>query len=402
MATNHEPGTILEVNAGPRDRSNAVVSLTCAGDCDCEGGHTLFELDESGERGEAVPCQCVPDCGCGGECEDECGELTWIVPQLKAGETKRYMLGEPTEAGDCGCGCGGDTHGVAVDLVPGERADFIVGGELFTSYLVKNVVRPYCYPVIGPGGAEVTELAKRDHPHHKSMYVAQGDVNGVNNWDEMEGHGYSVNRGLEVITQGPVFGEIISVNDWVTNKKDKEILQEITRIRVYSFPDCCRLMDWDITWFAAHGGVFIGDTKEAGTLSVRMIETAHGRNGGTIRNSYGGIGEAECWGKRAEWVDYYGPIASGVGGLAIMDHPENFRFPTHWHVRDYGLFTVNQWGLHDFTDDWSRRGDHAMEEGDALNFLFRVFIHEGDTDQANVAGKYLDFIYPPKVTVVEG
>ena len=41
------------------------------------------------------------------------------------------------------------------------------------------------------------------------------------------------------------------------------------------------------------------------------------------------------------------------------------------------------------------------EHGEALNFLFRLYIHEGDTDQAEVASKYLDFIYPPRVTVAE-
>lgn len=386
MADTHGPETILEVNAGPHDRQNVVVSWPCEGGCGCAGSHTLYELGDSGERGEEVACQCVVD--------EEFGELVWIVPELKAGETKRYVVGEG------GCGESGE-GGVTIDLTPGERAEIRVGGELFTSYLAKDVVRPYCYPIIGPGGAEMTELPTTDHPHHRSMYVAQGDVNGVNNWDEMEGHGYSVNTQLEVLGQGPVFGELLSVNDWVSSDKEKLVLEEITKVRVYNFPGSCRIMDWDITWFAAYGGVFIADTKEAGTLSVRMIETAHVRNGGTIRNSYGGINDDECWGKRAEWVDYYGPIASGVGGLTIMDHPENLRHPTYWHVRGYGLFTANQWGIHDFTGDWSQRGDYAMEQGDALNFLFRVYIHEGDTDEAKVAGKYLDFIYPPKVGVAE-
>ncbi len=214
------------------------------------------------------------------------------------------------------------------------------------------------------------------------------------------GHASSVNLALEVLAEGPVFGEFLSVNDWVS-PKGQQLLQEITSVRVYNHPDNCRIMDWDITWLAAYGGVFLGDTKEAGTISVRMIESAHARNGGTFRNSFGGVNEEECWGKKAEWVDYYGPIASGIGGIAIFDHPENLRYPTTWHVRNYGLFTANQWGLHDFTDDWSQRGDYALKQGDALNFLFRLYIHDGDTFHADVAGKYLDFIYPPKVKAVQ-
>jgi len=402
MSANHEPGTVLEVKAGPHDRKNAFVSFPCGGGCGCDSGHTLYELDADGNRGKKVPCQCIADCGCGGECDDECGELVWMVDELKAGETRRYVVGEAEEGScGCGCGCGGDTSGVTIDLTPGVQADIAVCGKPFTSYVVKEgIARPYCYPVYGPGGAEVTNFAPGDHVHHKSLYVAQGEVNGFDNWSELEGHARTVNDEVIVSAQGPVFGELISFSDWVS-PKGAELLREVTRIRVYNTPDCCRILDFETTWFAGYCGVFLGDTKEAGTVAVRVAESMEVKNGGTIRNSYGGINDDECWGKRAEWVDYYGPISSGIGGITIMDHPGNLRFPTHWHVRGYGLFTANQWGIHDFTGDWSQRGDLTLEEGDALTFLFRLYIHEGDTDKAQVAAKYLDFIYPPTVSVVQ-
>ena len=31
-------------------------------------------------------------------------------------------------------------------------------------------------------------------------------------------------------------------------------------------------------------------------------------------------------------------------GIAVLDHPGNFRSPVHWHVRDYGLMTTNCFG----------------------------------------------------------
>ncbi len=396
MARNHEPGTVLEVKAGPHDRKNAFVAFECGGGCDCQTGHTLYELDESGNRGAIVPCQCLTDCGCEDECEGGCSEMVWMVPELKAGQTKRYVMDKAAAgAGD------DDASGVAMDVKPEEQVDISVGGKPFTSYVVKEgIARPYCYPVYGPGGAEMTNFAPGDHVHHKSLYVAQGDVNGFDNWSELEGHACTVNEDVLVTAQGPVFGEMVSFSDWVS-PKGSELLREITRIRVYNTPDCCRILDFETTWFAEYGGVFFGDTKEAGTVSVRVAESMEVKNGGTIRNSYGGINDDECWGKRAEWVDYYGPVTSGTAGITIMDHPGNLRFPTHWHVRGYGLFTANQWGIHDFTGDFSQRGDLALEEGDALTFLFRLYIHAGDTDQADVAAKYLDFIYPPTVAVAK-
>jgi hypothetical protein len=32
----------------------------------------------------------------------------------------------------------------------------------------------------------------------------------------------------------------------------------------------------------------------------------------------------------------------------MMDHPSNPRFPTYWHARDYGLFSLNPFGVRDF------------------------------------------------------
>ena len=62
---------------------------------------------------------------------------------------------------------------------------------------------------------------------------------------------------------------------------------------------------------------------------------------GAIVNSYGGSQEMETWGKRAHWCDYVGPVNGKTVGITIMDSPGNFRYPTYWHVRDYGLMTAN-------------------------------------------------------------
>ena len=44
-------------------------------------------------------------------------------------------------------------------------------------------------------------------------------------------------------------------------------------------------------------------------------------------------------------------------GIAILNHPASFRYPTYWHVRDYGLFAANPFGLHDFK--WGENKDEG-------------------------------------------
>jgi len=394
---------IVEVNAGPHDRKNCFVSHLLLCDCDCEEGHVVEELDADGKAVKQIPAQCQSDlCGCGDE-ECSCGcEVIWMVDELKAGESKRYAIGVGSAPAD---------SLVEIDLQDAKQADIKIGGELFTSYVFQEgIARPFCYPVMGPEGkiivreVNIPQKEGIDHPHHTGIWVAQGHVNdGEDNWSTLNDHATTVTQQVLVLAEGPVFGEMLAVGDWMSGRRgvQKKMLEEHTRIRIYNSPAGARIMDWEITFFASEKGFFFGDTKEAGTLSVRLKESMEERNTGTIRNSFGAVSEAENWGKRAEWVDYYGDVEGVQMGLALMDHPDNHGYPAHWHVRSYGLFTVNQWGLHDFTGDPGVRGDLAVKEGDALTFKFRVFIHAGDTDAADVSGQYMNFIFPPQVKVVE-
>ncbi len=69
--------------------------------------------------------------------------------------------------------------------------------------------------------------------------------------------------------------------------------------------------------------------------------------GGKIVNS-DGLVDDEAWGKQAAWVDYSGPVDGQTVGIAILNHPQSLRYPTYWHVRTYGLFAANPFGVHDF------------------------------------------------------
>ena len=74
-----------------------------------------------------------------------------------------------------------------------------------------------------------------------------------------------------------------------------------------------------------------------------------GDRGGKIVNSLEAI-DQEAWGKAAAWVDYHGPVGPDEvqAGIAVLNHPSSFRFPTFWHVRTYGLLAANVFGLHNF------------------------------------------------------
>jgi len=83
----------------------------------------------------------------------------------------------------------------------------------------------------------------------------------------------------------------------------------------------------------------------------------------------GQTGEKETWGKPAKWCDESGMIDGKPYGVAILDHPNNPRHPSTWHVRAYGLIAANIFGLHDFDKTKPKgSGDFVMEAGKTVTF----------------------------------
>jgi hypothetical protein len=111
---------------------------------------------------------------------------------------------------------------------------------------------------------------------------------------------------------------------------------------------------------------------------------------GHIINSEGQT-DGATWGKRAAWCDYYGPVNGAVVGVAIFDHPDNPRHPTWWHVRDYGLFAVNPFGIHDFEKKPAGTGNLVIPAGQSVTFKYRFYFHQGDDKQGKVAERYHEY-----------
>lgn len=274
-----------------------------------------------------------------------------------------------------------------------------INGQLFTEYNYQNVTRPYFYPIIGPGGASMTRHwpmkevpdEDRDHPHHKGLWYTHGDVNGHDFWAEGKKSGKTVHETFLEIKSGPKVGVIKSQNKLVALDGTVVCTDERT-VRIHNLPND-RILDFEITIQASKGDVTFGDTKE-GTMAIRLAETMRvkGKVGkGHIINSEG-VRDGETWGKRAKWVDYYGPVDGKTVGVAIFDHPQNPRYPTWWHVRDYGLFAANPFGIHDFERlPDKKKGNWALPAGQSATFRYRFYFHQGDEKQGKVAERFQEY-----------
>lgn len=311
-----------------------------------------------------------------------------------------------------------------------DRVRVEINGEFFTDYYFRMKQHPalmtdkggntttnptkhtYFYPLIGPGGVNMTRSwpmkpdaqgEEKDHPHHRSLWFAHGAVNGIDFWAETPKAGRIQHDQFVEVRSGTDSGVIRSTCKWVA-PDGKVVCTDERTFRVYNRPGNERVFDFEITIKApADRDVLFGDTKE-GTMAVRVNEQMRVTRGkkeagtGHIVLSTGerddappAKGDTRTWGKRAAWCDYWGKIDGQTVGIAMFDHPSNPVHPTPWHVRDYGLFAANPFGIHDFEKKPPGAGNLNVEAGKSVTFKYRFYIHQGDEKEAKVAERYKEY-----------
>lgn len=326
--------------------------------------------------------------------------LATVLDRVPAFGSRNYELVEGPNLGG--------TYRLGVDLKPHEghqQVAISVAGRPLTTYIPDDGPKPYYFPLIGPTGAAMTRAypmqqvagEKVDHPHHRSLWFTHGSVNKVDFWSEAPNHGTIREISRPTIVEGAAIGLIRTTDDWV-GPDGKKVCEDERVVRIYA-TRTARVLDFDVTLKATAGPVTFGDTKE-GTFGLRVASSMDltARQGGRIVNAEGIIDKA-AWGQPSPWVDYSGPVDGKMVGIAILNHPESFRYPTTWHVRDYGLFAANPFGWHDFGRKTS--GEYVLPAGESIRFRYRVLLHEADAGSASLPAAFSGYGSPPKVTITD-
>ena len=290
----------------------------------------------------------------------------------------------------------------------GYQIEVTMAGHPFTTYYFDPAVaKPYLFPLRSAQGTVVTRSfpmlnniagEDRDEPHQRAMYFAHGSINGFDFWGEaaypkwsnhsLRTFGRTVFRKVDQMISGPSSGALRVTFD--LSEPGGASIAEETQTYIFSGDERSRTVDCEFTIHASEAAVEIGDTKE-GTFAIRVAKALDSPPGHML-NSNGDNGEKAIWGRRADWVDYYGNVEGEDVGIAIFDHPHNLRHPTYWHTRAYGLFAANPFGVREFTRDRRQDGSYTIPAGGSLTLRYRVLIHDGDYRQAGVADAYREYI----------
>ncbi|MBN1488572.1 MAG: PmoA family protein [Phycisphaerae bacterium] len=379
--------TEIRVEAGKLDRPAGPVWVTLQDGAGLpEGAAVVVDT----ETGQPIPAQVVAD-----------GAMCLWLDGMKAGSTRTLAVKGPDKAAKAR---------VEVKTPTPNTADVLLDGQPFTTYHGgDDVIRPFLYPVIGPTGKPMTRsfpMKKgvpgegEDHPHQTSLYTAWGDVNKVDHWSAQRGpnQGYQKHRKFITTASGPVFGRIEVLIEWVDASGRRQLTEHRTYTVYAPMPDV-RVLDTQVAFKLTDGDVTFGDTKEGGLFALRVAASMKEAAGGVIVNAAGQRGEKACWGQPAPWCDYSGPVDGTIVGLTILDHPANHGYPTRYHVRAYGLFTANCFGLSHFCKPETKDGTKTWKNGETVVFRYRLLMHTGGADDANLPAHHALFADPPVVRV---
>jgi hypothetical protein len=286
------------------------------------------------------------------------------------------------------------------------------GGQILADYHFRDVSRPFLYPLFGPDQVHMTRRwpqedvggEQKDHPHHHGAWWAHGDANGIDFWSEEPKAGRTVHQYFVAKTSGKNSGTVATRNRWIA--LDGTVVAEDERRYTFYTPTAdARIFDFAITVFPVGKDLVLGDTKE-GTFAIRIAESMRLKKpDGTAGTGHivmpEGPTDGDTWGKRAKWCDYSGLVGDKHVGIAIFDDPANPRNPTWWHVRDYGLFAANPFGLHEFEKKPAGTGNFSVPLGKSVTFRYRVVLHRGGEDEGRIAKRYAEYVEQGKQIVAK-
>ncbi|MDR2643653.1 MAG: PmoA family protein [Planctomycetaceae bacterium] len=307
-----------------------------------------------------------------------------------------------------------------VNIIKGsDFYDVNISEKLFARYVKDFDGTPIIYPIYSSSNKLMTRsfpmeernVVSRDHQHHRSFWFTHGKVNDTDFWltdKNQKNIGKIVHKNfLKAEVSGGTTAIIVTENDWVSH--NGEII--CSDVRSFEFGVTGlgnRYIDFEVEVTAKIKKVTFYDTKE-GTFGIRVadllsIDEAKAsakkseKNVSTISyiiNADSKL-DADAWGKRSAWVDYVGQFSDGeVAGIAILNHPSSFRYPTYWHVRTYGLFAANPFGERGFgvrkRQVENAGGNFELAKDKSFTLRYRIIFHNGDTKKAAIADEFKEY-----------
>jgi hypothetical protein len=253
----------------------------------------------------------------------------------------------------------------------------------------------YIHPVYDPGGREVTDDMAPDHAHqHGIMFPYEKtkfDDRPLNFWEPSNGT-ISHDR-TEAVFNGQVFGGFQAALRHDENDRPGglvPVLRETWEVRVYQVSDYF-LFDLTSVQNCATDKPLVIEKNNYGGAAIRCNRNWFDHPEQSEYLTSEGKTRANGNQTRPRWVDLYGLIDGKPSGVAVFDHPANFRFPQPVRLHPQKpYFCFSPMAVDSF----------SIEPGKPYVSRYRYYVHLANPDAAKIDVLWQDYAEPVKVRTV--
>ena len=258
--------------------------------------------------------------------------------------------------------------------------------------LVPERYRRACYihPLYGLDGEVMTQDFPFDHRHHRGVFWSWPDSTlgdkKVDVW-QLDGVRPIFSEWIEKkVDDDKVI--IAAKNHWLFDDAlDKPVMQEEVHIIIHPATEQARAIDFELTFTNVTEEVFtirgaLTDNKGYGGFCVRPDATRK------PLHFTSALGKQESEEDNTEddyptpWVDVSFATEKGgdtLSGMATFQHPGNLDYPhPKWILRHYGFLGQS----------WPHIKGYELKPNDSVTMRYRLFVHRGDAEAANVADAF--------------
>jgi hypothetical protein len=263
--------------------------------------------------------------------------------------------------------------------------------------------KPFFHPLNAVDGTTMTGLRPADHPHHLGLWFCWKSLNGADFWSDSTRDGLTQVDRVSVERTTPEEAQVLLELSY-RRKNEPPILKERRRLRI-GVPDQQGRyrIDWDLQFEAlddieisatplekaisgGYAGIAyrpISAAKLTSAMDPEWLNSTGALDRGIRPRPYEAM---KLHAAQANWCDMslrFAGKGGDIHGLTIFSHPDNFRSPPWWHMAAPTGF-LNPMFL--YRDSWS------VAKGETFRLRYRVLIHPGRGDFAQLDGEYQDFV----------
>ena len=372
----------VTVTAGGFDRKDSVVSFTMP-----KGmmGRAYALRDDSGHM---LPLQVEPD-----------GTATFVLHELRSGMTRRFRL-EGVKSDAASMKLVRDHDRLTITAAGRKMLTFQGGPGELPSADIKPIFRQggYIHPVFTPSGRVITDDYPPDHFHHHGIWFAwtktEFEGRKPDFWNVGDGTGRVEFVALDKTWSGKVHAGFTSRNRFVdvSAPKPVTVLNEKWAVTVYNIdqgPRPYTMFDLVSTQNLATSSPLVLPEYRYGGIGFRGSRQWLAKDNCDFLTSEG-KDRSNGHGTRARWCHIGGRIDGQLAGIAILDHPSNFRAPQAMRINpDQPFFCYSP----------SLSGDWKIEPDKPYISRYRFIVYDGAPDKAELDRLWDDYANPIQASV---